>query len=158
MILKTNQWQNKEWLLPDSIFLMSAILSFLLGVKKRLLKIQKFTTQTIEQFLFGNWIFPFVVTFHIFTSSPIPHFWKANIVIVTQCHPPLTTLDRLCMINFSKEQLQLVSTESTKGSNRVQGIIMKLSFCHGYRAKCHLKPLFHSVSILWGNMRNQSEI
>ena len=142
-------------MLPDSIFLMFAIVSFFLCVKKRLLKIQNCLTQTIS---FGNWIFPFVVTFHMFTISPIPHFWKANIVIVTQCHPPLTTLDRLCMINFSKEQVQLVSTESTKGSNRVQGIIMKLSFCHGYRARCHFKPLFHDVSILWGNIGNPSEI
>ena len=126
--------------------------------KKTLLKIHKCPTQTIERFPSGSWIFPFAVTFHNFTSSPIPHFWKANIVIVTQCHPPLTTLNRLCMINFSKEQLQLVSTESTKGSNRVQGIIMKLSFCHGYRARCHFKPLFHSVRVLWGHMGNPSEI
>ena len=101
------------------------------------MKIKKCPTQTIEQFLSGNWIFPFVVTFHMFKSSPIPHFWKANIVIVTQCHPPLTTLDWLCMINFSKDLLQLGSTESTKGSNRIKGLIMKLSFCHGYRAWCH---------------------
>ena len=103
--------------------------------KKRLLKIQKCPTQTIA--LFGNWLLPFVVTFRMFKSSPVPHFWKANIVIVTQCHPPLTTLDWLCMINFSKDLLQLGSTESTNGSNRVKGLILKLSFCHGYRARCH---------------------
>ena len=111
------------------------------------MKIQKCPTQTIA--LFGNWLLPFVVTFHMFKSSPVPHFWKANIVIVTQCHPPLTTLDWLCMINFSKQQLQLGSTESTKGSNRVKGSIMKLSFVMVIEQGV-TSNLYFTVSVYYG--------
>ena len=124
--------------------------------KKRLLKIQKCPTQTIEQFPFWKLNISLVVTFHMFTSSPIPHFWKANMVIVTQCHPPLTTLDWLCMINFSNEQLQLGSTESTKGSNRV--LLWNCLFVKATEQGV-TSNLYFTVSVYYGETwENPSEI